>query len=130
MNFFNPISEKNAMLLSTLTLAYVGDAVHSLFVRERLVTGVQFKPDALHALASAEVKAAAQANLIENLESRLTETEKSVYLRGRNAKAHHKAKNQTIADYRKATGLEAVLGYLYLTGQHQRIVELLKNNED
>ena len=125
MNFFTPISEKDALLMSALSLAYVGDAVHSLFVRERLVSGVQFKPDALHTLASSEVKAAAQANLVENLEDRLTETEKSVYLRGRNAKAHHKAKNQTISDYRKATGLEAVLGYLYLTGQHERIVELL-----
>ena len=111
--------------MSALALAYVGDAVHSLFVREHLLSGVQFKPDALHSMASSEVKAAAQAALAEKLESSLTETEKSVYLRGRNAKAHHKAKNQTIADYRKATGLEAVLGYLYLTGQHGRIVELL-----
>ena len=112
-------------MLSALSLAYVGDAVHSLYVRERLVSGVQFKPDVLHQLASSEVKAASQADLAENLIARLTETETSVYLRGRNAKAHHKAKNQSIADYRKATGLEAVLGYLYLTGQHERIVELL-----
>ena len=125
MNFFNPISEKDALLMSALSLAYVGDAVHSLFVRERLLAGVQFKPDTLHTLASSEVNAAAQADLAQNLEARFTEIEKSVYLRGRNAKAHHKAKNQTIADYRKATGLEAVLGYLYLTGQHDRIVELL-----
>ena len=111
--------------MPVLSLAYVGDAVHSLFVRERLAGGVQFKPDALHQLASSEVKAAAQANLAERLEAHFTETEKSVFLRGRNAKAHHKAKNQSIADYRKATGLEAVLGYLYLTGQHQRLVELL-----
>ena len=125
MNFYEKMSEKDALALSALSLAYVGDAVHSLFVRERLVGGVQFKPDVLHQLASSEVKAAAQANLVENLESRLTETEKSVFLRGRNAKAHHKAKNQSISDYRKATGFEAVLGYLYLTGQHGRIVELL-----
>ena len=126
MTFFTPICEKDALLMSALSLAYVGDAVHSLFVRERLLAGVQVKPDALHKLASSEVKAAAQANLIENIESRLTETEKSVYLRGRNAKAHHKAKNQSITDYRKATGLEAVLGFLYLTGQQQRLVELLE----
>ena len=112
-------------MLSALSLAYVGDAVHSLFVRERLICGVQFKPDTLHQLASSEVKAAAQAALAEKLSAHFTEAETSVYLRGRNAKAHHKAKNQTIADYRKATGLEAVLGYLYLTGQHERIVELL-----
>ena len=119
------MSEKDALALSALTLAYVGDAVHSLVVRERLANGVQFKADALHQLASAEVKAAAQAKLAESLANKFTETETSVYLRGRNAKAHHKAKNQTITDYRKATGLEAVLGYLYLTGQHERIVELL-----
>ena len=111
--------------MPALSLAYVGDAVHSLFVRERLAEGVQFKPDALHQLASAEVKAAAQARLAEILLPIFTEMETSVYLRGRNAKAHHKAKNQTIGDYRKATGLEAVLGYLYLTGQRDRIVELL-----
>ena len=125
MNFFTEMSEKDALLMSALSLAYVGDAVHSLFVRERQATGVQFKPDALHQMASSEVKAAAQAHLAESLQSRFTETEMSVYLRGRNAKAHHKAKNQSIADYRKATGLEAVLGFLYLTGQHGRIVELL-----
>ena len=125
MNFFTEMSEKDALLLSALSLAYVGDAVHSLFVREQLVEGVQFKTDALHRMASSKVKAASQAQLAESLEPCFTETEKSVYLRGRNAKAHHKAKNQTIADYRKATGLEAVLGYLYLTGQHRRIVELL-----
>ena len=116
--------------MPALSLAYVGDAVHSLFVRERLTLGVQLKPEALHTLASAEVKASAQAHFVEDVEERLTDNEKSVYLRGRNAKAHHKAKNQNIVDYRKATGLEAVLGYLYLTGQHQRIVELLTNNED
>ena len=125
MNFFDNMSEKDAQLLSALSLAYVGDAVHSLFVRQNLALNSQSKPDALHQLASEKVKAASQAAFAENIESRLTETEKSVYLRGRNAKTHHKAKNQSIADYRKATGLEAVLGYLYLTGQHERLVELL-----
>lgn len=119
------MSEKDVLALPTLTLAYVGDAAHSLFVRENLASGAHFKPDVLHQLASAEVKAAAQANLAESLLASFTETETAVYLRGRNAKAHHKAKNQSISDYRKATGLEAVLGYLYLTGQSERIVELL-----
>ena len=119
------MSESDALLLPALSLAYVGDAVHSLFVREKLVCGVQLKPDALHSLASSEVKASAQAKLADKLAAHFSEAEMAVYLRGRNAKAHHKAKNQSIADYRKATGLEAVLGYLYLTGQRQRIVELL-----
>ena len=125
MNFVTTMSEKDALALSALSLAYVGDAVHSLFVRERLVSGPQFKTDTLHQMASSEVKAAAQAKLAESVADKLTETETTVYLRGRNAKAHHKAKNQSIFDYRKATGMEAVLGFLYLTGQHQRIVELL-----
>ena len=125
MNFYTPMSEKDALLMSALSLAYVGDAVHTLYVREHLVANSQLKPDTLHQLASSKVKAAAQAQLIQDIESRLTETEMSVFLRGRNAKAHHKAKNQSISDYRKATGLEAVLGYLYLTGQHERITELL-----
>lgn len=119
------MTEKEAASLNALTLAYVGDAVQSLFVREQLVQNCDLKADALHRLASSKVKASAQAETVEQLFERLTEAEKSVYLRGRNSKSHHKAKNQSGSDYRKATGFEAVLGYLYLTGNTERIEELL-----
>lgn len=79
----------------------------------------------MHKLASDQVNAHNQAETAEKLWNVLTEKERSVYLRGRNAKSHHKAKNQTGADYRKATGFEALIGYLYLTGNSTRITELL-----
>ena len=105
--------------------AYVGDAVQSLYVRHQLAVSSDFKAGDLHRMVSSRVNAHEQANLAENLFDRLTEVEQSVYLRGRNSKSHHKAKNQSGADYRKATGFEAVLGYLYLTGATDRIHELL-----
>lgn len=123
---FSKMSEKEVLELNALVLAYVGDAVHSLYVREQLVRGSSAKAGTLHREASAKVKAETQAKLAEALWNDFTETEKSVYLRGRNGKAHHKAKNQSGADYRKASGFEAVLGYLYLTGQTERLVELLE----
>ncbi len=120
------MSEKAALSLNALTLAYIGDAVHSLYVRRKLVGTMDVKPDVLHKLASDSVKASAQASLLESLLPQFTETELSVYHRGRNGSPHHRAKNQTAADYRKATGFEAVLGFLYLTGQIERLQTFLE----
>ncbi len=126
MDFGRILTEKEALALNPLALAYVGDAVQSLYVRHRLVAEHDFKAGELHKLTSALVNAKEQAVLAEKLLDVLTETERSVYFRGRNGKSHHKAKNQTGADYRKATGLEAVLGYLYLTGKFERLAQLLE----
>ena len=112
--------------MNALTLAYVGDAVHTLYVREKLVMEGDKKIDSLHRLCSEEVKASNQAKIAEAIFDSMTEEEQSVYLRGRNSSTHHRAKNQTGSDYRKATGFEAVLGYLYLTGQKQRLIEILE----
>ena len=120
------ISEKEALTMNALTLAYVGDAVHTMYVREKLVRDGDKKIDVLHSLCSDKVKAATQARLAESLFDTMTEEEQSVYLRGRNSSTHHRAKNQTGSDYRKATGFEAVLGYLYLTGQGERLNYILK----
>ena len=120
------ISEKEALNMNALTLAYVGDAVHTLYVREKLVKNGDKKIDELHRLCSAEVKAATQARIAEKLFDSMTDSEQSVYLRGRNSSTHHRAKNQTGSDYRKATGFEAVLGYLYLTGQGDRLIQILE----
>lgn len=125
MNFEKVISQKEALQLNSLVLAYVGDAVHSLYVRERLTLSHDLKAGDLHKLASSLVNAHVQSVIAEQLFDTLTEVEQTVFLRGRNGKAHHKAKNQSGADYRKATGLEAVLGFLYLTGQRDRLKELL-----
>ena len=126
MEFFAPISEKDALYMNALTLAYVGDAVHSMYMRSSLALSCDQKIDVLHKSASSVVKAETQARLAEKLFDSLTETEQSVYLRGRNSSSHHKAKNQTASDYRKATGFEAVLGYLYLTGQTKRLQQFLQ----
>ncbi len=125
MPLLPPLDERDVLQLGALTLAFVGDAVHSLYVRGVLANGT-LKPLVLHKMASDKVRAASQAAWAEQLLSKLTETELSVYHRGRNANVHHKAKNQTSADYRKATGVEAVLGYLYLSGQEERLKQILE----
>lgn len=125
------LSAKEAQQLNSLVLAYVGDAVQSLYVRQNLATTCDLKAGQLHKLASMVVNAHHQALLADKLFDTFTQEEKDVFLRGRNGKSHHKAKNQTGADYRKATGFEAVIGYLYLTGNDSRIAELLgESNEN
>ena len=125
------LSAKDAQQLNSLVLAYVGDAVQSLFVRQNLATTLDLKAGELHKLASKVVNAHNQAVLADKLFDTFTQEEKDVFLRGRNGKSHHKAKNQTGADYRKATGFEAVIGYLYLIGNDARIAELLgETNEN
>ncbi len=125
MEFFATLTKAQAQNLNALSLAYVGDAVHSLFVREKLAKETDLLSGDLHKLASQIVNAHSQAVLAEKVLPLLTEEEKNVYLRGRNGNAHHKAKNQSGADYRKASGFEAVLGYLYLIGEQERIKQLL-----
>ncbi len=120
------LSEKNVdpKQLSPLTLAFIGDTVYDLLVREEIICSANRSTNDLHALAVKQVKASAQAKAIESIMQNLSEEELSVFKRGRNAKTAHIAKNATTGDYHKATGLEAVMGYLYLSGNMQRIKEL------
>lgn len=111
---------------SPLTLAYIGDGVYELVIRTLLVERGNCQPQKLHKRASALVKAQAQSAMMEALTPLLTEEELSVYRRGRNAKSYTMAKNATMGDYRRATGFEALMGYLYLTEQEQRMLELIK----
>lgn len=110
---------------SPLTLAYIGDAAYELVVRTFLVDQGNSRPDKLHRKASSMVKAAAQAAMAEALKDSLTEEELSVYRRGRNAKSPTMAKNASMSDYRKATGFEALMGYLYLKGEQKRLIDLV-----
>ena len=110
---------------SPLTLAYIGDAAYELVVRTFLVDQGNSRPDKLHRKASSMVKAAAQAAMAEALKDSLTEDELSVYRRGRNAKSPTMAKNASMSDYRKATGFEALMGYLYLKGEQKRLIDLV-----
>ncbi len=109
--------------LSPLTLAFVGDCVFELFVRERLVCQGNCPVNQLHTKSVAQVRCDAQAKSMEQLLPLLTEEEISVYKRGRNAKTSV-PKNASSADYHAATGLEAVFGYLYLSGDLERLREL------
>ena len=106
---------------SPLTLAYIGDAVYELVIRTVVVERANRAANELHKRTVKYVQAGVQAAMIEAVLPELTEDEVAVYKRGRNAKSHTSAKNASIQDYRKATGFEALMGYLYLTGQNERM---------
>ena len=118
------IADVNTM--SPLTWAYIGDSVYELYVREFLVNTTKLKPHKLHLEAIKYVKAKAQAEILEKIEEKLTENEKEIVKRGRNAENHHLPKNATVQDYMYSTGFEALIGYLYLTKQDERLIEILK----
>lgn len=110
---------------SPLVLAYIGDDVYDLIIRTILVKQNNTQVQKLHRRASSIVKAPAQAELAGKILPLLTEEEERVYKRGRNAKSYTKAKNASTTDYRKATGFEALIGYLYLKKDVKRIIDLV-----
>ena len=112
--------------LSPLTWAYVGDSVYELFIRMHLVNTTKLKPHKLHIEAIKYVKAKAQADILQKLDKTLTDKEKEIVKRGRNAENHHLPKNATVQEYMDSTGFEALIGYLYLTKQDERLKEILK----
>lgn len=119
------MGEMDPRTLNPLQMAYIGDTVHDLYVRSRLVAR-GMSVGAMHRQAVRMVSAAAQARMLEAIEGELTEAEADIARRGRNAQAKHAApKNADPADYARATGLEALWGYLYLTGRTQRLIELM-----
>ncbi len=111
---------------SPLTLAYIGDSIYDLIIRTLVVESGNAPVNKLHKQVTRQVQATAQAELFHKIEGQLTEEELAVYKRGRNAKSFTSAKNAGIVEYRTATGLEALIGYLYLTDQISRILELIK----
>ena len=111
---------------SPLTLAYIGDGIYELIIRTLVVGKANTSAKNLHKMSSSLVKAATQAEMIKALSEDLTEEEMKVYKRGRNAKSYTVAKNASMTDYRNATGFEALVGFLYLSGQNERILELVK----
>lgn len=114
-------------MLSPLTLAYMGDAVLDQFVRGHIILKHQSKPNRLHQEAKRFVSAKSQAQTLEELlaDDWFTESELAIIKRGRNAKSHTKAKNTDIQTYRKSSGLEALIGYLHLAQETDRLIELL-----
>ena len=118
------LKEVEAREYSPLALAYLGDAVYELAIRTFVMNHGNTQVNKTHKKTAGLVKAEAQANFYKVLEEELTEEEKAVYRRGRNAKSVTMAKHATMKDYRMATGFEALMGYLYLTEQMERMAGL------
>ena len=119
------VDKVKAANLSPVTLAFLGDAVYSLFVREWLVLEKDWSAGVLQKLSCEKVSARGQNLLLEKIQPVLTEEELAVFKRGRNAKKPTRSKSASVAEYNNSTGLEALIGYLYLIGEYERIAELL-----
>lgn len=120
------VGEVDIRRYSPLTLAYIGDGIFDLIVRTVVVERGNAPANKLHHKTVKYVKAETQAAMAEALVPELTGEELAVYKRGRNAKSYTMAKNASVSDYKKATGLEALMGWLYLTGEDKRMLELVK----
>lgn len=125
-----PLEKERAALMNPVVLAFVGDAAYTLLVRTELATTSASKAGELNKRAAQIVSAHGQSGALERMLPLLTEEEEAVYRRGRNAKKATKSKNATVGEYVRSTGFEALLGYLYLTGQTERIGELFAPKEE
>lgn len=120
------IEDREAAQKNPIVLAYLGDTVYDLYVRTALVKRFGLHVNELNAKAAGIVNARAQALASDRLAALLTAQETEIFCRGRNAKVGSVPKNMSVADYHKATGLEALMGYLFLTGQHERLEQLMR----
>lgn len=118
-------NETDPKLINPLALAFVGDTVYDLFVREELVCSSKLHVGRLHALAVEKVRAKSQSKAAKILFEYLSEDEKSVFMRCRNAHSHHIPKNASVEDYHYATALEGVFGYVYLCGNIERLRQFI-----
>ena len=122
---FCKVTAEEAGQLNPLVLAYIGDAVFEMYVRLHIVGNGRYKTNMLHKMSIAFVCAKAQAKILDRIAEQLTEKEKEIVRRGRNAHANTIPKNATIADYKKATAFEALIGYLFLTKNEMRLEEII-----
>ena len=120
------MEEVDVQTYSPLALAYIGDCVYDLIIKNIMISKGNKQVNKLHKDTSALVQASTQSLMMRTMQEHLTEEEHAVYKRGRNAKSVSPAKNQSITDYRRATGFEALLGYLYLKKEWKRMVDLVK----
>ena len=116
----------DANMYSPLALAYIGDAVYEVYIRSYVLSGGNCPVNKLHRASTGYVSARAQSLVAHSIEPILTEEEAAVYKRGRNAHSNTSAKNADIVDYRHATGFEALVGYLFISGRTQRLEEIVK----
>ena len=119
------LSVAESKQINPVVLAFVGDAVYSLYIRARMATSYKGKPADFQRTAGQVVSAHAQSEFLDKLLPLFTEEEKEIFLRARNAKKGSKSKNADAGEYNRSTGLEAVLGFLYVSGQEERLKELL-----
>lgn len=127
--FLNTLAKKNknisANQYSPLVLAYIGDSIFDVYIRTSIIAEGNKPVNKMHQESKQYVKASEQSKIYHKIENILTPEEISIYKRGRNAKPHTSPKNATISDYRQATGLESLIGYLYIDGQIDRLIELM-----
>ena len=119
-------SKEEVNMLSPLTWAYVGDCVYELYIRTKLVNESNLKPHKLHIESIKYVKAQAQAELLNKIYETLNEEEKDIVRRARNTQNHHLPKNCNVQDYMYATAFEALIGYLYLCQEYERVKEIVE----
>ncbi|PSJ31097.1 Mini-ribonuclease 3 [Peptostreptococcus russellii] len=128
---YKEISKEELARISPLTLAYLGDTVYESYIREYLIRkNIFLKINDLHKLAIKYVNASAQSKAIKGIEGILTQEEENVFKRGRNHKKNTSAKNASVVDYRHSTGFEAVIGYLYLDGDDERLEYIIEESID
>ena len=120
------LGEIDANAYSPLSLAYLGDTIYDMVFRTIVVGGCNMAAHKYHKKVCSYVSAVAQSNMVALIQDEFTEQEMAIYKRGRNAKPYNKAKNASAIDYQRATGLEALVGYLYLSDNIDRIYELLQ----
>lgn len=120
------IKELDVQEYSPLALAYIGDCVYDLIIKTWIMSGGNRQVHKMHEDTSRYVQASAQSLMMRSMQEYLNPEEHAIYRRGRNAKSVSPAKNQSITDYRRATGFEALLGYLYLKKEYERLMELVK----
>ena len=120
------MQEVDIQTYSPLTLAYIGDSIYDLIIKSIVLHQGNKQVNKLHREVSSLVQASTQSRMMRVMQEHLTEEEHAIYKRGRNAKSVSPAKNQSVTDYRRATGFEALLGYLYLQKQWKRLLDLVK----
>ena len=123
---FPYLKGQDAKMFSPLALAYIGDSVYEVYVRSKVLEGGNTPVNKLHKTSTGYVSARAQSKIVHALESQLSPEELAVYKRGRNAHSNTSAKNADIVDYRHATGFEALIGYLFISGDYERLNEIIE----
>lgn len=127
--FCSKLSDSNFKEISPIVLAFIGDAVHTLYIRDKVVAKVNLNVNKCHLQSSKKCNAKAQSIFLDKIYNSLNDIEKDIIKRARNSKTHHIAKNSDVETYKKATSFEALIGYLFLKKDFERLNQILLNEE-